>query len=211
MNQEPVNIMGVVAFPNPDKDKQAVRFIDSRYNELFRVPDGGNVVLTQFDGSRTVLPCTYIDDYHAKIGRSVYHICQFAELMEQNGAIYEPEHPREGDTLGSYEVYQIGEVGKTKYCFLSYDAAKDHLRAADYRRVYAGVLSPKLSLDELYAKHNRDERPFGQRMRSLSVSDVLVVRRDGKKKAYYVDSIGFREVPEFLKQLNRKKERGEAR
>ena len=32
--QEPVNIMGVVAFPNPDKEKQAIRFIDSNYNTL---------------------------------------------------------------------------------------------------------------------------------------------------------------------------------
>src|SRR5574344_2097673 len=96
-NQEPVNIMGVVAFPNPDKDKQAIRFIDSGYNNLFSVPNGGSVVLTRFDGSKTALPCTYIDDYHAKIGSNVYHICQFAELMEQNGATYAPEHPRSSD------------------------------------------------------------------------------------------------------------------
>lgn len=211
MNQEPVNIMGVVAFPNPDKDKQLIRFIDSSYNELFNVPDGGNIVLTRFDGSKTALSCTYIDDYHAKIGKNVYHICQFAELMEQNGAIYEPEHPREGDSYGSYEVYQIKDVGRVDYSFREYGEAKKHLRAADYQRVYACVLALPPSLDELYTKHNRDSRPFGQKMRSMSVSDVLVIKENGRKKAYYVDSFGYQETPQFLKQLARKKERGEAR
>lgn len=89
--QEPVNIMGVMAFPNPDKKKQVIRFIDSSYKELFKVPDGGNVELTRADGSRTSLPCIYIDDYHAKIGNSVYHICQFAEILEKNGATCSPE------------------------------------------------------------------------------------------------------------------------
>ena len=89
-DREPVNIMGVVAFPNPDKEKQMIRFIDSSYNDLFSVPNGGSVVLTRADGSKATLPCTYIDDYHAKIGSNVYHICQFAEIMEKNGATYEP-------------------------------------------------------------------------------------------------------------------------
>ena len=29
--------------------------------------------------------CRYIDDYHVEVGSQLYHICQFAELMEQNG------------------------------------------------------------------------------------------------------------------------------
>lgn len=90
-NMEPINIMGVVAIPNPDKEKQVIRFIDSSYNDLFSVPNGGSIVLTRADGSKAALPCTYIDDYHAKIGNSVYHICQFAEIMERNATVYAPE------------------------------------------------------------------------------------------------------------------------
>ena len=55
---EPINIMGVVAFPNED-GKRDCRFIDPHYNELFTVPDGGNVVLTYIDRTKKVLPCTY--------------------------------------------------------------------------------------------------------------------------------------------------------
>ena len=31
-----------------------------------------------------------IDDYHVEIGDNLYHICEFAERMEQNGHTYEP-------------------------------------------------------------------------------------------------------------------------
>ncbi len=31
-DREPVNIMGVIAFPNPDHDKRMIRFIDSEYH-----------------------------------------------------------------------------------------------------------------------------------------------------------------------------------
>ena len=35
-------------------------------------------------------PCTFIDEYHTQIGYNVFHICQFAEIMERNGASYMP-------------------------------------------------------------------------------------------------------------------------
>ena len=38
---------------------------------------------------------------------------------------------------------------------------------------------------------------------SLSVSDIVVLHRDGRDAAHYVDSIGYREVPEFFKEQGR--------
>lgn len=34
-DREPVNIVGVFAFPNPNKDERMIRFIDSEYHTLF--------------------------------------------------------------------------------------------------------------------------------------------------------------------------------
>ena len=34
----------------------------------------------------------------------------------------------------------------------------------------------------------------------MSVSDIVVLTQGGKKTAYYTDSVGFKEVPEFLTQ-----------
>lgn len=41
-DREPVNIMGVIAFPEPDKSKRRIRFIDPEYNTLFYIPDGAS-------------------------------------------------------------------------------------------------------------------------------------------------------------------------
>ena len=77
------------------KETKKIRFIDSRYNTLFYVPDGGKVVLTYSDGTRAVRTCSFIDEYHTRVGGSVYHICEFAEKMERNGTSYMPEAPQE--------------------------------------------------------------------------------------------------------------------
>ena len=70
-------------------ENKEIRFIDSSYNELFRIPDGGYITVKTRDGAVTDRKCKYIDDYHTQIGYNVFHICQFAELMERNGNTYE--------------------------------------------------------------------------------------------------------------------------
>ena len=72
----------------PDDD---VRFIDPRYNELFRVPDGSMVQLTFPNGRQYSERVEYLDDYHMRIGSSVQHICEFAEKIARSHATVEPE------------------------------------------------------------------------------------------------------------------------
>ena len=67
-----------------------IRFIDSHYKELFRIPDGERIIVTDRDGKTESYPCRYIDSYHTEVGRNLFHICEFAERMEQNGHTYEP-------------------------------------------------------------------------------------------------------------------------
>ena len=211
-DREPVNIMGVVAFPNPNKDERVIRFIDSEYHTLFTIKDGESIVITRFDGEKMVLPCKYIDDCHVCVGNSAYHICEFAEMAQRTGTVYEPLDPiQQPADAGCYEIYQIDNVAKVDYAFMRYERAKGKLRAAHYRKAFAGVLAPNMTLEELYRKHNADTRPFCRQMRSLSESDVIVVKRSSKRNAYYVDAVGFQEVPSFLKGLQKLKERGEAR
>ena len=213
-DREPVNIMGVFAFPDPDKDKRVIRFIDSDYHTLFIIRDGESIVITRFDGEKLILPCTYIDDYHTRIGSSVCHICEFAEMQERNGNLYVPSTPKISDEIGTYEIYQIPIIADADYCFRPYADARGKLQNADYQRSYAGMYAKENSLEHLWAKHNSDHRPFAHRMRSMSVSDIVVLTQGGKKTAYYADTIGFKEVPEFLAQQRvqkKHKERGEAR
>lgn len=67
-----------------------IRFITPEYKELFRLKDGGNIKITYSDGEVATKRCRYIDEYHAEIGSNLYHICEFAELMQKNGNKVEP-------------------------------------------------------------------------------------------------------------------------
>lgn len=78
-------------------EQKEIRFIDSRYNELFRIKDGESITVKFSDGSMSDRKCTYIDDYHTKIGYNVFHICEFAELMERGGSTYRPKGTPEYD------------------------------------------------------------------------------------------------------------------
>ena len=55
---------------------------------------------------------------------------------------------------------------------------------------------------QLYQKFNC-ARPLDYHGHSLSVSDVIMLNQDGKISAHYVDSIGFKELPDFLKAEER--------
>lgn len=68
-----------------------IRFIDSHYKELFRIPDGEHIIVTDRYGKMKSYPCRYIDDYHLEVGRNLFHICEFAERMEQDCCTYRPE------------------------------------------------------------------------------------------------------------------------
>lgn len=68
-----------------------IRFIDSHYKDLFRIPDGGYVKLTFSDDETVNKRCKFIDEYHTQVGYNVFHICEFAEVMERNGTAYQPE------------------------------------------------------------------------------------------------------------------------
>lgn len=65
-----------------------IRFIDSNYNELFRIPDGGHIAVKYSDGHIEEKLCNYIDDYHLFIDGVCFHICQWAELMERDNRQY---------------------------------------------------------------------------------------------------------------------------
>ena len=91
-------------------ENKDIRFIDSKYNELFRIKDGESITVTFSDGSMSDRKCTYIDDYHTQIGYNVFHICEFAELMERGGSVYRPK-----DTP-MYELEKI-EQSEFEYVF----------------------------------------------------------------------------------------------
>ena len=74
-----------------------------------------------------------------------------------------------------------------------------------YEVVYTAPLLPykdkDTMLEEMYMKFNVGH-PADFKGRSLSVSDIVAIRQGGLIPCHYVDSIGFKELPEFLKPEN---------
>ncbi len=62
-----------------------IRFITPEYRELFKIPDGGQILLCYKDGTVKPRVCKYIDDYHLLVGTNAYHICEFAERTRASG------------------------------------------------------------------------------------------------------------------------------
>lgn len=74
-----------------------------------------------------------------------------------------------------------------------------------YEVVYTAPLRPykdqSIMLEELYEKFNVS-RPEDFTGHSLSVSDIVALRENGAVSCHYVDSVGFKELPGFLKLEN---------
>ena len=54
---------------------------------------GGKIEITLKDGQKRIETCRFIDEYHTEIGKWLYHICEFAERLEQNGDSIKPLTP----------------------------------------------------------------------------------------------------------------------
>ena len=70
---------------------------------------------------------------------------------------------------------------------------------ANYELVYSAALTPGTSLEDIYTRFNIDH-PKDFKGHSLSVSDVVVLHQNGQDTAHYVDSFGYKQVPEFLQE-----------
>ena len=102
-----------------------------------------------------------------------------------------------------YGIYQINSGQEERgYQFLSLEAAKEMgftVDGKDYQMVYSERLRDATTLDNLFERFNI-ERPNDFTGHSMSVSDVIIMNRGGRLTAYYVDSFGFTELPDFVAQ-----------
>lgn len=107
---------------------------------------------------------------------------------------------------GKFQIYQL--PGGDKYHGIRF-AGMDELKAEgvqlnkdDYELMYEGEVGEfrgNATLEALFAQFNND-RPDDFSGHSLSVSDVIVISVDGKDTAYFCDSFGFTEMPEFFRE-----------
>ena len=121
--------------------EKGIRFITPHYEEKFRIADGDMVRIKCWDGRELDHVCRYIDDCHVEIGKgwdNLFHICQFAELMERNGNSVIP-------LRNSLPLVCYGKVPEKK-AIVMFERGFDGYRSASY--VTKGRTSQKL-VDEL--------------------------------------------------------------
>lgn len=104
-------------------------------------------------------------------------------------------------TENRYGIYQIidGSPGR-EYEFMDLNFIERHgyqVKKEDYELIYSDKMLYGDTLDSLYEKFNI-AHPEDYTDHSLSVSDIVVLNENGKVKAYFVDSISFRELLDFL-------------
>ncbi len=104
-----------------------------------------------------------------------------------------------------FGIYQItARDPEHDYRFMGLDFVQKKgmtVARADYNLVYTAPLADKDTLEGIFERFNI-QRPADFTGHSLSVSDVVVFNDGSTVKAYYVDSIGFAELPEFFKERN---------
>ena len=103
----------------------------------------------------------------------------------------------------TYSIYQLKHGDETRDLrFEPYDRLQvtgNVVDKANYELIYSAELTPGTSLEDIYTRFNIDH-PKDFKGHSLSVSDVVVLHQNGQDTAHYVDSFGYKSVPEFLQE-----------
>ena len=126
--------------------------------------------------------------------------------QRNNTAVPKQEQPSQKNTTGTFKIYQMksGEEYHFKR-FEGLERQPEPVSISDYDLVYEGTLSDTDTLEIIYEQFNIN-RPEDFKGHSLSVSDVVVIEQGGQQQAHFVDSIGFKDVPDFFVERTQKAE-----
>lgn len=122
--------------------------------------------------------------------------------IEQTGGRLTEEEILHGKE-DAYGIYQINRKGAGRdYAFLSFDSLRSKGKVperTEYQLVYSDILGVDENRDSLFTKFNI-AHPDDFTGHSLSVSDIILIKRNGKVNVSYVDMIGFVPLPDFYKE-----------
>ena len=132
----------------------------------------------------------------------------YLEYQSMKQELEDSEPNREAQLLYGNEsmfgIYQLKDTEEARDIhFMNMDYLERNgipVSRENYTLVYVGELKEDMSLEDIYTKFNIDH-PADFTGHSLSVSDVVVLHQDGENTSHYVDSFGYREVPEFTKEF----------
>lgn len=98
-------------------------------------------------------------------------------------------------------IYQLKETADPDIRFRSFDRLDNPPKHEDYDCIYVRGTHPEMSMATMLEQHFytfNEDCPADFTGHSMSVSDIVGIRRDGKLSFHYCDSFGFKELEQFL-------------
>lgn len=130
---------------------------------------------------------------------------QFHEkVMERQEHQQEREQAFLSQNRDCFAIYQVSSDDPQNVRFMNLDWLKSHdisIDRSNYDLIYTAPLrefgTVPEQLEKLYQQFNL-EKPVDFHSPSMSVSDIVAIRQDGKVSCHYCDSVGFTQIPGFL-------------
>ncbi|MCR0221162.1 YodL domain-containing protein [[Clostridium] innocuum] len=130
---------------------------------------------------------------------------QFHEkVMERQEHQQEREQAFLSQNRNCFAIYQVSRDDPQNVRFMNLDWLKSHnisIDRSNYDLIYTAPLRESGTvpeqLEKLYQQFNL-EKPVDFHSPSMSVSDIVAIRQDGKVSCHYCDSVGFTQIPGFL-------------
>ena len=130
---------------------------------------------------------------------------QFHEkVMERQEHQQEREEAFLAQNRDCFAIYQVSRDDPQNVRFMNLDWLKSHdisIERSNYDLIYTAPLRESGTvpeqLEKLYEQFNL-KKPVDFHSPSLSVSDIVAIKQDGKVSCHYCDSVGFTEIPGFL-------------
>ena len=130
---------------------------------------------------------------------------QFHEkVMERQEHQQEREQAFLSQNRNCFAIYQVSRDDPQNVRFMNLDWLKSHdisIDRSNYDLIYTAPLRESGTvpeqLEKLYQQFNL-EKPVDFHSPSMSVSDIVAIKQDGKVSCHYCDSVGFTQIPGFL-------------
>lgn len=124
------------------------------------------------------------------------------DRMDHQGEREQAFLSHKGDCFAIYQVKHTDELRDIRYEGLEWlQSIGQTVQRDNYELVYTAPLLPSDlkgdTAEQLFYRFN-NEHPADYRHPSMSVSDIVAIKRDGKVSCHYCDSFGFEQVPGFL-------------
>ena len=130
---------------------------------------------------------------------------QFHEkVMERQEHQQEREQAFLAQNRDCFAIYQVSRDDPQNVRFMNLDWLKSHdisIERSNYDLIYTAPLRESGTvpeqLEKLYEQFNL-QKPADFHSPSMSVSDIVAIKQDGKVSYHYCDSVGFTQIPGFL-------------